>query len=48
MNKLLRILLGVLVKKKTRVVSQDTAVRQAREQIKMLRSKGLRLPIMTF
>lgn len=49
MTKLLSFLalIGLIVKKKKRVLNLEGTASQAREQIKILKSKGLSLPIMT-
>ncbi|MBI3980767.1 hypothetical protein HY345_02105 [Candidatus Microgenomates bacterium] len=47
MKKLLGLLLGLIIKKRKRVITFEGASRQAREQIKILKDKGLSLPVMT-
>lgn len=47
MSNFWKFLVSLVVKKRKRIFGQEILSRQAREQIKLLRSKGLRLPIVT-
>lgn len=47
MKKVFMFLLSLVVKKKRKILSQDVFIKEAREQFKQLRAKGLQLPIIT-
>ncbi|MBI3384665.1 hypothetical protein HY030_00545 [Candidatus Gottesmanbacteria bacterium] len=47
MSNIWKFILSLVVKKRKRVFGQEMLSRQAREQIKLLKSKGLRLPVVT-